>query len=186
MNEQLQTAYAGQAGSGPLVEQRNRVLRNTYWLLALSLVPTVLGAWIGVKTGIMASMGMGLSLIVFLVGAFGLMFAIEPQTLTGGGGSTVAATAGPFDAASRRASVGDRTPARRAKLAATPGGKLEKSGIGIGGGMRCGPELPFSANGIGSGGGGPAALRLPWPLAPLKCTPLAAGCIGGRSAVNGT
>jgi modulator of FtsH protease len=28
------------------------VLRNTYWLLALSLLPTVLGAWIGVATGI--------------------------------------------------------------------------------------------------------------------------------------
>jgi len=77
MNEQLQTAYAGQAGSAPLVEQRNRVLRNTYWLLALSLVPTVLGAWVGVTTGVMASMGTGMSLIVFLVGAFGLMFAIE-------------------------------------------------------------------------------------------------------------
>jgi modulator of FtsH protease len=77
MNEQLQTAYAGQAGSAPLVEQRNRVLRNTYWLLALSLVPTVLGAWVGVTTGVMASMGTGMSLVVFLVGAFGLMFAIE-------------------------------------------------------------------------------------------------------------
>jgi modulator of FtsH protease len=77
MNEQLQTAYAGQAGSAPLVEQRNRVLRNTYWLLALSLVPTVLGAWVGVTTGVMASLGMGMSLVVFLVGAFGLMFAIE-------------------------------------------------------------------------------------------------------------
>src|SRR5512132_3658698 len=30
---------------------QNRVLRNTYWLLALSMVPTVLGAWIGVATG---------------------------------------------------------------------------------------------------------------------------------------
>lgn len=77
MNEQLQTAYAGQAGSGTLVEQRNRVLRNTYWLLALSLVPTVLGAWIGVTTGVMANVGMGLSTVIFLVGAFGLMFAIE-------------------------------------------------------------------------------------------------------------
>ena len=77
MNEQLQTAYAGQAGSAPLVEQRNRVLRNTYWLLALSLVPTVLGAWIGVTTGVLAKMGMGVSTIVFLAGAFGLMFAIE-------------------------------------------------------------------------------------------------------------
>jgi len=77
MNEQLQTAYAGQIGSGTLVEQRNRVLRNTYWLLALSLVPTVLGAWIGVTTGVMAKVGMGLSTVIFLVGAFGLMFAIE-------------------------------------------------------------------------------------------------------------
>ena len=34
------------------VDQRNRVLRNTYWLLALSMVPTVLGAWVGVSTGI--------------------------------------------------------------------------------------------------------------------------------------
>jgi len=77
MNEQLQPAYIGQTDSGGLVEQRNRVLRNTYWLLALSLVPTVLGAWIGVSTGIVASLGMGTSMVVFLVGAFGLMFAIE-------------------------------------------------------------------------------------------------------------
>ena len=77
MNEQLQTAYAGQVGSGALVEQRNQVLRNTYWLLALSLVPTVLGAWIGVTTGVMVKVGLGLSTVIFLVGAFGLMFAIE-------------------------------------------------------------------------------------------------------------
>ena len=77
MNEQLQTAYAGEAGSGVLVEQRNRVLRNTYWLLALSLVPTVFGAWIGVSTGVMAKMGMGVSTLIFFAGAFGLIFAIE-------------------------------------------------------------------------------------------------------------
>ena len=77
MNESLQTAYNGYAGSASVAEQRNRVLRNTYWLLALSLVPTVLGAWIGVTTGIVASMGAGMSAIVFLVGAFGFMFAIE-------------------------------------------------------------------------------------------------------------
>ena len=56
---------------------RHRVLRNTYWLLALSLVPTVLGAWLGVATGITASLSGGLGLIVFLGGAFGFMFAIE-------------------------------------------------------------------------------------------------------------
>ncbi|HUG25868.1 Bax inhibitor-1/YccA family protein [Piscinibacter sp.] len=76
MNERLQTVYSG-AATGVALEQRNRVLRNTYWLLALSLVPTVLGAWIGVSTGIVASMGAGMSMIVFLVGAFGLMFMVE-------------------------------------------------------------------------------------------------------------
>ncbi len=77
MNEQLHPAYIGQAGAGAISEQRNRVLRNTYWLLALSLVPTVLGAWIGVSTGIVANMGIGISTIVFLAGAFGFMFAID-------------------------------------------------------------------------------------------------------------
>jgi modulator of FtsH protease len=75
MNESLQTVYGG--SSIISAEQRNRVLRNTYWLLALSLVPTVLGAWIGVSTGIFARMGMGLSLLVFLGGAFGFIFAIH-------------------------------------------------------------------------------------------------------------
>ena len=58
-------------------DQRNSVLRNTYGLLAVSLVPTVLGAWIGVQTGAMKALGGGTGLIVFLVGAFGFMFAIE-------------------------------------------------------------------------------------------------------------
>ncbi len=64
------------AGSTSVV-QRNRVLRNTYWLLALSMVPTVLGAWIGVSTGITRAMSPGIGMIVFLAGAFGFMFAIE-------------------------------------------------------------------------------------------------------------
>ncbi len=70
----LDTSSWGQSGT---VAERNRVLRNTYWLLALSLVPTVLGAWLGVATGITAQMGGGLGLVVFLAGAFGFMFAIE-------------------------------------------------------------------------------------------------------------
>jgi len=58
-------------------EERNRVLRNTYWLLALSMIPTVLGAWVGVATGITRAMSPGIGLVVFLVGAFGFMYAIE-------------------------------------------------------------------------------------------------------------
>lgn len=75
MNESLQTVYGG--GSSISVAQRNRVLRNTYWLLALSLIPTVLGAWVGVSTGVIARMGVGMSILLFFGGAFGFMFAIN-------------------------------------------------------------------------------------------------------------
>ena len=69
--------YNPSYGGAVSLEQRNKVMRNTYWLLALSLLPTVAGAWMGVATGITASLGGGLGLIVFLGGAFGFMFAIE-------------------------------------------------------------------------------------------------------------
>src|SRR5512133_3833879 len=75
MNEQVRTIDYGRAL--PAAEQRNRVLRNTYWLLARSLVPTVLGAWLGVATGMVRGLGGGMGLIVFLGGAFGFMYAIE-------------------------------------------------------------------------------------------------------------
>ena len=74
MNHSLQTRYADEALSAG---QRNRVLRNTYWLLALSMVPTILGAWLGVSTGLVRGMGVGMSAIVFLIGAYGFIFAIE-------------------------------------------------------------------------------------------------------------
>ena len=78
MNDRVTTLDTS-AGYGQALPQaeRQRVLRNTYWLLALSLLPTVLGAWIGVATGITSSLTGGLGLIVFLGGAFGFMFAIE-------------------------------------------------------------------------------------------------------------
>ena len=60
-----------------VVQQRNRVLRNTYWLLALSMVPTVLGAWLGLATGLNSMMSGMVGLGVFLAGSFGFMFAIE-------------------------------------------------------------------------------------------------------------
>ena len=74
--EQSVQNYPGVAGSGALAE-RNRVLRNTYWLLALSMVPTVLGAVVGVQSGLMRAMSPGIGMVVFLVGAFGFIFAIE-------------------------------------------------------------------------------------------------------------
>jgi len=75
MNQTLPTFH--HSGTLSSSAERNRVLRNTYWLLALSMIPTVLGAWIGVETGIARAMSPGIGLVVFLAGAFGFMFAIE-------------------------------------------------------------------------------------------------------------
>jgi modulator of FtsH protease len=55
---------------------RHRVLRNTYWLLALSMIPTVFGAYVGLTTR-MPIMGGGLGALLFLAVAFGFIFAIE-------------------------------------------------------------------------------------------------------------
>ena len=41
------------------------------------MVPTVLGAWLGVVTGLSRAMSGGVGLVVFLVGAFGFIYAIE-------------------------------------------------------------------------------------------------------------
>ena len=57
--------------------ERNKVLRNTYWLLALSMLPTVLGAWVGVATGITQALNGILGFVVFIAGAFGFIYAIE-------------------------------------------------------------------------------------------------------------
>jgi modulator of FtsH protease len=78
MNQSLQS-LPGLAGTGTLAADRQRVLRNTYALLALSMLPTVLGAWFGVSTGLLNALGPGMSLIVFFAGAFGFMFAIEKK-----------------------------------------------------------------------------------------------------------
>ncbi len=78
MNDVRPTLSRSPYGAGVEVV-RNRVLRNTYWLLAISMIPTVLGAMFGMYSGINQVMATspGMTAIVFLVGAFGLMFAIE-------------------------------------------------------------------------------------------------------------
>ncbi|MGN8108264.1 Bax inhibitor-1/YccA family protein [Paraburkholderia sp. 22098] len=69
----------GRTGAVSTVETRNRVLRNTYWLLALSMIPTVLGAWVGLATGfsLFAATSPAMSMLAFFAIAFGFMFAIE-------------------------------------------------------------------------------------------------------------
>lgn len=58
--------------------QQNKVLRNTYMLLALSMVPTVAGALLGVQTGFSLFAGSPMvSFLVFMGIAFGFMWGIE-------------------------------------------------------------------------------------------------------------
>ena len=73
MNQNYPTRY-GSAGSNQVV--RHRVLRNTYWLLALSMIPTVLGAFIGVQMHLPMMTG-GMGMLLFMAIAFGFIFAIE-------------------------------------------------------------------------------------------------------------
>ncbi|MEP6722303.1 MAG: Bax inhibitor-1 family protein [Variovorax sp.] len=84
MSDNIQVFGASQS-IGDSSAQRNQVLRNTYWLLALSMVPTVLGAWIGVATGVASAMSPGIGMVVFLAGAFGFMFAIEKTKTSAAG-----------------------------------------------------------------------------------------------------
>ena len=76
MNEHA-TTMDYRAGYGLSAQERNKVLRNTYWLLALSLVPTVLGAWMGVALGLGRVFSGGLGVVLFLGGAFGFIYAIQ-------------------------------------------------------------------------------------------------------------
>ena len=56
---------------------RNKVMRNTYGLLSLSLLPTVAGAWLGVATGIGSMMSGLMGMLVFMAIAFGFIYGIE-------------------------------------------------------------------------------------------------------------
>ncbi|KPF70381.1 hypothetical protein IP84_01160 [beta proteobacterium AAP99] len=68
-------------------EQRNKVLRNTYALLAVSLVPTIAGAWLAMAMGLDQTLFKSpmLSLVLFLGGAFGFMYLIEKNKNSGAG-----------------------------------------------------------------------------------------------------
>ncbi len=66
------------ASGGIAASSRNRVLRNTYALLALSMLPTILGAFIGVQLGFSFFAGSPmLGFMLFMAVAFGFFFAIE-------------------------------------------------------------------------------------------------------------
>ena len=85
MNEQNTFGYSA---SNTLTDAitRNRVLRNTFALLALTMVPTILGAWVGVTTGFsFFRTSPFIGFIVFMAIAFGFFWAIEKNKNSGTG-----------------------------------------------------------------------------------------------------
>lgn len=69
----LDVAYSGAFGV-----DRQRVLRNTYALLALSMVPTVLGAWLGVAMNFtLFSRSPMIGFVAFMAISFGFFYGIE-------------------------------------------------------------------------------------------------------------
>ena len=78
MEPVLQPNQTGQpvAGTRDVALESSRVLRNTYLLLALTMVPTVIGAFIGINTGGIIMQHPFISFFVMLGAVIGLQFAI--------------------------------------------------------------------------------------------------------------
>ncbi len=75
----MNTPYdIGHSGNVAVGAAQNRVLRNTYMLLGLSMVPTVVGALVGIQMGFSFFAGSPLiSFLLFMGIAFGFMWGIE-------------------------------------------------------------------------------------------------------------
>ena len=69
--------------AGELGLQQQRVLRNTYLLLAITMVPTVIGAMIGMATGGIIMQHPIISTLVMLAAVIGLQFAIAANRNSG-------------------------------------------------------------------------------------------------------
>jgi modulator of FtsH protease len=74
-NDNIYGTAPGQV-TGALAPERQKVLRNTYLLLALTMVPTVIGAVIGIQTASIIMASPIIASIVMLVAVIGLQFAI--------------------------------------------------------------------------------------------------------------
>ena len=75
MQPELQTANTGY-GSVAIAPDSQKVLRNTYLLLALTMVPTIAGAWLGMATASIVTGSPILSFFLMLGAVIGLQFGI--------------------------------------------------------------------------------------------------------------
>lgn len=81
MTPSMQNTFGRSASSQAV---RNKVLRNTYMLLAISMIPTVLGAFIGVSLALPMFSGF-MGFMIFMAIAFGFFWAIEKNKNSGVG-----------------------------------------------------------------------------------------------------
>ncbi len=79
-----QNSFGMPVGSEQLAAQQHKVLRNTYLLLALTLIPTGVGAMFGITLdfGFMRASPI-VSSLVLLAGIYGMFFAIEKNRDSG-------------------------------------------------------------------------------------------------------
>jgi FtsH-binding integral membrane protein len=75
MEPELQTTNTG-FGSVAIAPDAQKVLRNTYMLLALTMVPTVLGAYIGMSTAAVFAASPMLTSLLLFAAVIGLQFGI--------------------------------------------------------------------------------------------------------------
>src|SRR5258708_19114087 len=78
-----------------VAQQGQKVLRNTYMLLALTMVPTVIGAFVGMATGGIILANPIISTLVMLVAVIGLQYCIAADRNSGVGVALLLLMTGP-------------------------------------------------------------------------------------------
>jgi FtsH-binding integral membrane protein len=86
MQPEMQNQQPVFTGNTDVAVQQNKVLRSTYTLLAVSLVPTIVGAWLGTSVfniaGLMRGVGPIVSAIAVLAIFYGWVYMIEKNRNT--------------------------------------------------------------------------------------------------------
>ena len=77
------TAGYGAAQGAAVAPEAQKVLRNTYMLLALTMVPTIIGAFVGMATSGIIVRHPIISTLVMLAGVIGLQFGIAANRNSG-------------------------------------------------------------------------------------------------------
>lgn len=80
----MQPDYSATAPTTVLADTRHRVLRNTYWLLALTLIPTAIGAMIGINLNFGFLRTNPIIATIAIIGIFyGWIYAVERNRESG-------------------------------------------------------------------------------------------------------